>query len=114
MFVHLAQIGLFPIASGAKESMLLSTSLAAVRVERYNEKMQPSLPPVGVKSRPAAEGGAKVQVNRPPLSALDVNSTDPLLTCTMDETMIAVESSGSWKFPAAVDVSKAAKSVCGP
>ena len=54
-----------------------------------NEKLPPSHPPVGAKACPAAEGGAKFQVNHRPLLTLNSNSTDPLLACTMDETMIA-------------------------
>ena len=49
----------------------------------------PSLPPVGVKLCPAEEGGAKVQVNHPPVLALDSNTTDPLPSCTQDENMVA-------------------------
>ena len=61
MFIHLAEIGPFPIASGAKDSRLILAPLAAIRVEICNEKMLPSLLPVGIKSCPAAEGGAKLQ-----------------------------------------------------
>ena len=91
MFFHLAQLGLFLLASGATGIRLLSTSFATIRFEIFNQKLQPSLPPVGVKSCQAAEGGPKFQVNHPPLLALDSNSTDPLLACTLDETMIAVK-----------------------
>ena len=90
MFLHLAQLGLFLRAYGAKGSLLLSASFATVRFKIFNEKLQPSLPPVGVKSCPAADGGAKFQVNYPPLLASDSNSTDPLIACTRDKTMIAV------------------------
>ena len=65
---------------------LPSTCLAIIRVE-FKEKIQLSLPPVGVKYRPAAEGGAQIQVNHT-LRALDVNSTDPLLSGTMEENLI--------------------------
>ena len=58
----------------------------AVQFEIFNEKPQPSLPPVGINSGPAAEGGAKFQVNHPPLLALDPNSTDPLLACPWTRT----------------------------
>ena len=42
-----------------------------VQLENFNEKRQPSLPPVGAKSGPAVEGGAKSQVKHLPLLALD-------------------------------------------
>ena len=77
MFFHLAQLGLFLRAYGAKGSLLLSASFATVRFKIFNEKLQPSLPPVGVKSCPEAEGGAKFQVNRPPLLALDRTPLTP-------------------------------------
>ena len=55
----------------------------------FTEKLLPSIPPVGPKSSPAAEGGAEFEVNRPPVLAVDSNPTDPLLACTRDETMVA-------------------------
>ena len=62
-----------------------------VQLKNVNEKRQPSLPPVGSKSGPAVEGGAKSQVKHLPVLALDLNFTDPLLACTMGEAMIAVQ-----------------------
>ena len=91
MFFHLAQLGLFLLASGAKDSLLLSASLTTVLSEIFNEKMQPSLASVGFKSCPAAEGGTKFQVNHPPVLTLDSSSTDPFIACTMDVTMVAVK-----------------------
>ena len=52
------------------------------------KKLQPSLPPAGAKSCPAAEGGARPQVNLRPPPALDSSSTDPPLACTMIGTLI--------------------------
>ena len=87
MFVHLAQPGLFLLASGPRDIRLLSISVATVRFKAFNEKLQPSLPHVGAKSCPAVEGGAESQVNHQTLLALDLNSTDPLLiACTLEET----------------------------
>ena len=51
----------------------------------------PSLPPVGVKPCPAEVGGAKVQVYHLPVLALDSNTTDPLLSCTLEEIVVAVK-----------------------
>ena len=56
-----------------------------VPIENFHEKRQPSLPPVGTKSGPAVEGGAKSQVKNLPLLASDLDSTDPILACTMGE-----------------------------
>ena len=56
-----------------------------------NKKLPPSLPPLCVKSSPAAEGGAKSQVTHPPLTALDSNPADPLNACTRDKTKVAAK-----------------------
>ena len=37
------------------------------------------------------------QVTHPPLTALDLNPTDPLLACTLDGARVAVKTAGPWK-----------------
>ena len=64
----------------------------------FIKKLPPTLPPVGTKTCPAVEGGARPQVNHLTLRALDLISTDPLPACTMEENLIAVEMSGPWKL----------------
>ena len=59
--VQLHTAVLIPGSAPSQDSGQLGLFLIASGFEFFNEKLQPSLPPVGVKSCPAAEGGAKFQ-----------------------------------------------------
>ena len=57
----------------------------------FTKKLSPTLPPVGAKTCPAGEGGARPQVKHPPVLALELNPTAPFHACPQDETLIAAK-----------------------
>ena len=65
-----------------EERTMVGKSLKATKqLKVFAKKQPPTLPPVGTKTCPAVEGGARTQVTHPPLMALELNPTDPLLAC---------------------------------
>ena len=70
---------------------MVRKSLETTEQLKVVTKLPPTLPPVGTKTSPAVEGGARPQVTHPPSTALELNPTDPLLACPRDETLIAAK-----------------------
>ena len=61
----------------------------------FTKKLPPTLPPVGTKTCPAVEGGARPQVTHPPLMALKSNPTDLFLAYPRDDTLSAAKTQSS-------------------
>ena len=67
---------------------MVGKSLKATKqLKVFAKKQPPTLPTLGTNTCPAVEGSARTQVTHPPLMALELNPTDPLLACPRDETL---------------------------
>ena len=83
---------------------MVRKSLETTEQLKVVTKLPPTLPPVGTKTCPAVEGGARPQVTHPPSTALELNPTDPLLACNREETRAAVKTASSWKSLTNTDI----------
>ena len=79
----------FPLRSVQCQAEARKSLQATGQLKVFTKIRPPSLPPVGINSSPAAEGGAEFKVNHPPVLVVNSNPTDPLLACAGDDTMVA-------------------------